>query len=300
MQRMLIVYNPRSSQAAEVREKVLSPAQKLAGYMIGKYEVANTNLEDNMTKLARLIEDGDVILAAGGDATAIIAVNAVMRSGKKAELAVLPYGNFNDLARTLQLKNLDEVVKARAKKFYPLAVYVNGKFWRYATCYVTIGMTAEAVTLYDKPAMREKLKSKYGREVSSYTELIGWYFRNRRKKQFIPAFALNGRAEDPRVSDYAAVNGRYMARVMRGREDFGKAKEFRSVTDRLTSFWRLFKLMSKSILDRVPGEPTTGDKLEFLTPATVALQAEGESEVFEKVRTIEIKKDGKWFKARQK
>ena len=161
MQRLLIVYNPHSSQYHGVREKVLTPAKKLAGYMVGKYEVAATNPDDNIKRLAKLIQDDDLVLAAGGDATGVIAANAVMKSGKKAELAVLPFGNFNDLARTLRLENLDDVLKAKKVKFYPLGIYVDDKFWRWATCYVTIGMTGEAVRLYDEPGMRKKLKSKF-------------------------------------------------------------------------------------------------------------------------------------------
>ena len=299
MQRVLIIYNPRSSRYADVREKVLTPAKKLSGYMIGKYEVAPTNPDDNMKKLAKLIQDGDLVISAGGDATGVIATNAVMKSGKKAELAALPFGNFNDLARTLQLETLDDVLKAKKVKFYPLGVYVDDKFWRWATCYVTIGMTGEAVRLYDEPEMRKKLKSQFGREVTSYTALAGWYFRNRHKKQFLPDFAMNGKAQDPRVTDYAAVNGRYMARVMRGREDYMDSKRFRSVTERMSSLVRMANLMGRSILNRVPGEDTTGDVLEFLRLGTVELQAEGERGKFEGAHKIEVKKGDKYFIARQ-
>ena len=126
MQRVLIIYNPRSSRYADVREKVLTPARKLSGYMIGKYEVAPTNPDDNMKKLAKLIQDGDLVISAGGDATGVIATNAVMKSGKKAELAALPFGNFNDLARTLQLESLDDVLKAK-KELKQIFTPMNAK-----------------------------------------------------------------------------------------------------------------------------------------------------------------------------
>jgi len=48
--------------------------------------------------------------------------------------------------------------------------------------------------------------------------------------------------------------------------------------------------MAKSILYRTPGNETKNDILEFLTPATVELQAEGEYEVFKNARKIEIRK----------
>ena len=103
MNRLIIVYNPRSSRYAEVKRDVLSRTRELKGYMIGKYEVAPTNLNDNINKLAKIIKDDDLILSAGGDATGIIASNAIIESQKSAFLAALPYGNFNDLARTLRI-----------------------------------------------------------------------------------------------------------------------------------------------------------------------------------------------------
>lgn len=324
MKRLIVVYNPRSSRYASVRDEVLNPLHKLHGYMVGKYKVAPTNIEDNIKQLAKIIKDDDFILSAGGDATGIIASNAILHSNRDAILAVLPYGNFNDLAATLRTHNLNDILKSsetsdntknlkavkssaatdlpaesKIKKFYPLEIFVDGKFYRYATCYVTIGMTAEAVKLYDTPNMRRRLKTQYGRDITSYTELIRWYFKNRHTKQFIPDFKYNGHPQPADSSDYAAVNGRRMARVMKGREDYLKPKEFRSVVGRLTHFWRLFDLMAKSIMDRVPGSPTTGDILEFDQPSSVEIQAEGESTVFTNAKKIEIKKGTKWFRVVQ-
>ena len=109
-------------------------------------------------------------------------------------------------------------------------------------------------------------------------------------------FKLNGVVQPAKTSDYAAVNGKSMARVMKGGEDYRDAEVFRSETDRLANFWRLFKLMAKSILVRVPGEETKGDTLEFLQPATVELQAEGEYKKFENISKIEIRKSKKCLK----
>lgn len=296
MKRLLIVYNPRSSRYADVREEVLAPARDLTGYMVGKYEIEKTDVDRNAKKFAGILKDGDMVLAAGGDATAVIAVNGILQSGRDVTLSVLPYGNFNDLARTLGTEKFEDVFKSRAGKLYPLEIVVDGKLLRYATCYVTMGMTAEAVKIYDGAKMRKVLKRKWGRYVGSYTNLMKWYFKNRHKHQFLPEFKLNGVLKDKRTSDYAAVNGKSMARVMKGGEDWTDSKRFRSETDRLTNFWRLVKLMTKSVLVRVPGEETTGDVLEFVKPGRVELQAEGESLVLEGVKKIEIKKGAKCLK----
>ena len=319
MQRVFLIYNPRSSRFAEVKQDVLDQIHNLKGYIVGKYEVSPTNLDDNISKFSKLLKNGDLVISAGGDATGVIAVNSIIKSGKDVTLAVLPYGNFNDLARTLGTKALEDVLHGRVaelggpprshcdvgenartgpvqRKLYPLEIWIDGKFFRYATCYVTIGMTAEAVHIYDQPAMRKKLKSHFGRSVSSYTSLASWYFKHRHKKQFLPEFTLNGQLQPLKSSDYAAVNGRSMARVMKGGEDYLKPKIFRSEVDRLTNLYRLTKLMLRSIFRRIPGSDTTGDVLEFVHPATITLQAEGEHQVFKNIKTIEIKKGTKCLK----
>ena len=157
-------------------------------------------------------------------------------------------------------------------------------------------MTAEAVSLYDTPKVRKKLKTNFGRKISSYTSLANWYFKNRHKKVFLPELKLNGNLQHKKTSDYAAINGRSMARVMKGGEDYKKPRIFRSETDRLANFWRLFKLMVKSIFHRIPGSETDGDVLEFTSPATVTIQAEGEYHTFKNIKTIEIKKGNKCLK----
>lgn len=299
MKRYIVVYNPHSSRYNDVRAKVLNKLTELSGCIIGKYEVKPTDVEQNSAELAKILKADDLVIAAGGDATGVIAANAILNSGKDATLAVLPYGNFNDLSRTLGTNTLEDILDHSCTIYYPLEILVDGAHYRYATCYVTIGMTAEAVKLYDSPKMRKKLKTAFGRKISSYTNLANWYFKNRHKKRFIPEFKLNDKLQHPKTSDYAAVNGRFMARVMKGGEDYKNAKVFRSETDRLTSFWRLFKLMFRSILFRTPGSETSGDILEFTKPATVELQAEGESCVLKDVSRIEIRKSKKCLKVIQ-
>ena len=335
MKRVLLIYNPRSSRFSDVQREVFPKVRELKGYIVGKYEVKPIDIEQNISNLAKIIHDDDIVISAGGDATGVIAANAIIKSNKSATLAALPYGNFNDLARTLKTKRFEDIgltsenglsrgfrsAAARGlarsphgdgrerrdprkaisdAKLYPLEILIDGKHWRYATCYVTIGMTAEAVKLYDSNKMRRKLKNSFGRRITSYTALANWYFKHRHKHIFLPAFKLNGEEQHLKTSDYAAINGRSMARVMKGGEDYMKPKIFRHETDRLaTSFPRLAKLMLKSIFHRIPGTDTTGDILEFINPATFTLQAEGESKRFENVNKVEIRKATKCIKVIQ-
>ncbi len=298
MQRLLLVYNPHSSQFCHVKEEILNHPEYFRGMQLGKYEIKKIGFEKNVENFSKLIRDGDVVLAAGGDATAAITVNAIMNSKKDARLAVLPYGNFNDLARTLNTRKIEEVLAnaMQPKKLYPLSIYVDGKFWRYASSYVTIGMTAEVCEIFDQKKIRKEMQKGRKTSVRSYFHMAAWYFKNRHKKTFLPEFTINGEAAPKGASDYAAVSGRSMCRVMKGGEDYLKPKKFRSMARKLTSFPKLFDLMVRSIFDRVPGNETGGDILEFLAPATVEIQAEGEYKMFHDIRKIEIRKDGKCLK----
>ena len=291
MQRLLIVYNPNSSQYIRVRDEILNRVTNLPGFLIGKFEIKKTSFGTNIARLIKILKDDDLVLATGGDATADITANAILESGKDATLAVLPYGNFNDLARTLGTMKLEDLglPNVNAHKFYPLKVIVDGKFWRYATCYATIGMTAEAVKIFDKPKIRGNMQK--GRKSSwrSYLQLTSWYFTHHRK-DFIPEFKLNGKLQRSKTSDYFAINGKYVARIMNGGTDFLKPKTFHSKAERLASSPRFLTWVTKSVFHRVPGEETTRDVLDFLRPDTISVQTAGESETFNNVARIEIKK----------
>ena len=298
MPRLILVYNPNSSNFKRVKKDILDDRQKIfQNYELDEYTIKKIGFDKNVQDLQKIIKDGDTLLAAGGDATAAITANAILHSKKDARLAVLPYGNFNDLARTLgtmKLNNID--FGSKSINLYPLEIYVDGQFWRYATCYVTIGMTAEAVELFDEPKFRKYMQKGHKSSWRSYLALAKWYFKNRHQKIFLPEFTINGKKTVKNASDYAALSGKSMCRVMKGGEDFKKPKIFRSKALKTISFPRLFCLMAKSILFRTPGDNTTGDVLDFKKPAEVELQAEGEYQTFKDVKKIEVKKGDKCLK----
>ena len=293
MRRLLIVYNPNSTNYKRVKTEVFPRIKAIKGYQVGKFAIEKTSFESNVIRLAEFLADTDIVISAGGDATSAISANAIVISGKDVTLGVLPYGNFNDLARTLGTMKYEDVFPLRSASvhaLYPLDIMVDGIHWRYATCYVTMGMTAESVAIFDEPKFRHYMQKGHKSSWRSYLALATWYFKNRHKKQFIPDFSLNGQATRSGTSDYCAISGRSMCRVMKGANDYLKPKIFRSETCRLTSFPRLFKLMVASIFVRVPGSDTTRDVIKFNAPAIVNLQAEGESCTFEGVRSLTIAK----------
>ncbi|MDO4741954.1 MAG: diacylglycerol kinase family protein [Candidatus Saccharibacteria bacterium] len=301
MKRLLIVYNPNSTHFKSVKSEVLDQSTTLSGYLVGKYVITKIGFEKNVEKLSGLIEDKDLVIVAGGDATASMAANAVLKSGKDATLGVLPYGNFNDFAHTLKTKTLLDVLDtSKATKFYPLSVFINGKFWRFAPCYVTIGMTAEATEVFGDAKTRQAIKKKHKSSWASYFYLAKWYFKNRRKKTFLPAFRLNSERDYKNQSDYFAINGSSVSHIMRSGRDYLRPRLFSSEIKELTKFRRLFAFMFLSIFSKIPSTETMGDTLEFFAPATIEVEAEGEYKIFENVRKVEIKKEPIFLKVIQK
>lgn len=281
MKRLIIVFNPRSSKAKLIREMVFEPARELAGFLVGKYEVLPTDVDDNAAKLAKILKDGDLVVTAGGDGTALIGLNGCMKSGKEVCLAAMPFGNFNDTAATLGKMKFEEIIdlflRGKGKKFYPLEVKVDDEHFRYAIGYVTVGMMAEATAIFDEKKIRTNLR-RGKRRIFSYTELAKWYFRNR-KGVFLP----EGK------TDYMAVNGRRVGGVMRGGEWFLTRKFLSGVFD-LSKVWRLAGFMTRAIFRQIPGQKTGKDILEFREETEVKVHMEGESKVFS-CRKIEIAKE---------
>lgn len=297
MKRLVIVYNPRSSHFKDVEENVIEPARHLTGWMVAKYEVAKIGVDENSRRLAKILKDNDLVIAAGGDGTASVAVNGVMLSSvKNVRLGVMGYGNFNDVSRSFGDMNFEEIIQANAHEVWPLRCIVNGKHWRYAMCYVTVGMFAEACAVFDEPKTRKTLRKGGRRTVFSLLTLVKWWFREH-KRVFLPSYYLSDVSGDSvdktATSDYMAVNSLTVAKIMKGDRLFRNKKEFLSATGELTRFWKLFGFMLKAVFKRIPAETSELDILRFNCPANVMIQAEGEYAELKDVKTIEVRKSAK-------
>ena len=298
MKRLFIVYNPRSSHYAQVKKDIIEKLKGLKGVMIGKFEVAPTNVDDNAKRLAKVLSSGDLVIAAGGDGTANIAVNGIMLSrAQNVKFGVIGYGNFNDVARTFGGLKLEDILRGRVRRVYPLECKINGKHWRFGMCYFTLGMFAEACACFDAPKTRKTLRKGGRKTIFSLMTLTKWWFKNRRRKFLPESFALGDSSEDftdcKKVSDYMAVNGRSVAKIMKGSDWYLKEGAFLSMTGQMTKFRKLVPMMMKSVLRRIPGEESDYDCLVFPEATKVMIQAEGEYKMISGVRTVEIMKVGK-------
>ncbi len=295
--RLILVYNPRSSHHKRIEEEVLAELRNLSGWMIGKYSVKKLSLDQNAEDLVRILADNDLLIVAGGDGTASMALNAVISSGKKVRLGVLGYGNFNDFARMLggnARGGVREIIQrfetGETKRIYPLEVKVNGEHWRYVACYATLGLLAEATEMMDEPAMREALNSGKHGPFFSLFRAIGWYFKHR-KKSFLPAqMTVNGRLVKKGTTDYLAVNGAHLAGLMRGGKWYLRGESFGSATKRLGGFWRMVGFGLRSVFWRMKLAESKQDVIEFPLDSAVEIQAEGEYCRLNKVSKVEIRK----------
>ena len=313
-QRLIVVYNPRSSKQARIKAEVLDKAKTLGGYMVGRYEVKPVPVDENATELSKVLVDGDLVVAAGGDGTGTMVLNAAMISERDVTLGVLGYGNFNDFAGMLGTKSLERIIadfeSGTTQRLFPIEAVLDGKHFRYAACYFTIGMFAESTEIFDAPDNRKSLKKGKKSLLFSIFKLAGWYFRNK-KREFLPKdiqlddvpmnrmkVTKSGRenrvmvAPSRRISDVLFVNGETIAKLMKGGEYWQSPEEFYVSFGRLKGFFRLCAFMLKSMFTKVPGkkvaakaEKTAEVKIDFSGPEEFEIQAEGE---YRKVKAKEL------------
>ncbi len=297
MRKLILVYNPKSSHYGEVEEKVLAPVRSLRGWMVGKYAIRPTDFEDNVRNLVKLFEDGDLAVAAGGDGTASMVINAIIRSGKKVTFGALGFGNFNDIARMFGfrqdqfLEMVESFQKGVVKTVFPLEISVNGKLWRYATSYCTVGMFARSTEIFDTPKVRKKLQKGKKGLIFSLWQLAKWYFRTGKKNR-LPAGSCNGETWSSKTTDYIALNSPTMAHLMRGGDWYLDEHNYLSSMQELGSFFRLVKFMLTSMREQVPSEIREEDVLTFAESSAVELHAEGEYQQMSDVQEIVVRKSG--------
>ena len=319
--RVVLVLNPRSTQAKKAETEILRPLnqflfeeKQVTGVTIFRYAVLPTDLDDNAKKLAEVIEDGDVVIAIGGDGTAAIGVNAVMLSGKRVAYYTLPYGNFNDIAKTVKM--------ARGREVYALEALVDEAHFRFALCYFTLGMLAESTKLFDEPRVREYLKKKKRHLFYSLWVLAVWFLKNRRQR-FLSrvkvmiwqakegsrcgdASRSDGLVNDGKIdssevglsellevkkaSDVIVLNGETMAKILKGGKYY-QAGEFLLSIKNLRGVFSVGWFMLRGFLCRVAGKKVGGVTLEFSDELeAMEIQSEGEYKKISQVRKIEFKK----------
>ncbi len=298
MKRLIIVYSPNSTLFSEVDKKVIEKSRKLKGWMVAKFLVKEASVQENARELSKLIRKGDLVLSAGGDGAATMSMNAIMKSGEIATLAVMPFGNFNDFVETLGRMDFDTIIRkfeeSRYDEFYPLEIKVNERHYVYSGMYFTVGMMAEASRVMKRKNVRRKLKRARNRMSFSAKKMFSWYMKNKWRKDLLPdGLRLNGKEVAKNSTDYVAINGGSMAGVVPGGVWYRSARQFWSGMMRNRSFWRMLRAFLVSLGGRLPGKESKGDILSFAKPCNVFVHAEGEGEELKDVSEISVLKSAK-------
>ena len=247
MQRLIIVYNPYSSKQAKIQKEVIEPLQNASGYQVGKFAIRQIPVEENAKNLIRVLMDGDLVVIAGGDGSATVGINAAMMTDKDITLGVLGYGNFNDMARMLGESNCQQLLADyeahNIQKMYPLESYIDGKFYKYAACYFTIGMFAESTEEFNAKDTRDNLKKGKKGMIYSIWKLARWYFKNK-KKSFLPSdIHMDDEPMGNKISDVMFVNSPTVAKIMKGGKYWCQPRVYHLSYGWLKSFFRLIGFM---------------------------------------------------------
>ena len=77
--KIILVINPRSTQARRAKKEILEPLNQFIFEQGGtkkvtvlKYEIQPTNVDENARGLAKMLSDDDIMITIGGDGTATI------------------------------------------------------------------------------------------------------------------------------------------------------------------------------------------------------------------------------------
>lgn len=261
--RVILVCNRKSTGYKRVEKEVVTPLREFIlqqkGMTFLRFDVESPTLEENADRLSKLIMDGDVVLVAGGDGTAGIGVNGIMQSDKDAKFYVIPYGNFNDIIQILRSNS--------GKKVYPIEALVDGKHFRYALAYFTVGMMAESTKIFDDEKIRRKLRKSKFNLIFSLKTLLMWFFVNR-KKDYI---TIDGQ----KYSDILVVNGKNVARLMKG-GDYYLGGNFLYTEQRLNNLFAMVFFMLQAMFSGIPGKKLKNKKIRFEEKQRIFIQSEGE------------------------
>ena len=261
--RVILVCNCKSTGHKRVEKEVVTTLREFIlqqkGITFLRFDVESPTLEENAKRLANLIGDGDVVLVAGGDGTAGIGVNGIMQSGKDAKFYVIPYGNFNDIIQILRSNS--------GKKVFPIEALIDGKHFRYALAYFTVGMMAESTKIFDDEKVRRKLRKSKFNLIFSLKTLLMWFFVNR-KKDYI---TIDGQ----KYSDILVVNGKNVARLMKG-GDYYLGENFLYTEQRLNNLFAMVFFMLQAMFSGIPGRKLKEKTIHFEEKQRIFIQSEGE------------------------
>lgn len=300
--RLVLVVNRRSSGYALVEKKIVRYIDEL-NLSAGErqtYEIEPTDPLDNAQKMAKILQNNDIVLVAGGDGTAHIATNAIILSGKTGiKIKYTGFGNFNDYAHSFSrnhykacIRALDEQQAKYAVK--PLEMHVNGQFYRYIPLYATIGLTAEMAEIFEHPKVRGALKKSPGRNTRLLLSLAAatrFYFSHRKDDLIETSKIKMNETElelNTKTTDLVFMNGPRMARIMRSRTNKKTLDNFGFTALDSSKIIKNLPFLIKGLFGFIPLKTAKKVEIFLKTPQDLQIQIEGESVKLEGVENISI------------
>ncbi|MEO8911626.1 MAG: diacylglycerol kinase family protein, partial [Candidatus Saccharimonas sp.] len=249
------------------------------------YQTITTRFPDteaNIDDIASRLVNGDMVISAAGDGTASQVANAILVSGVDAEVGFLPYGNFNDLALSHmnQKDSVTDLVRASAAKVIPLYVELDGKPWRYAPGYTTIGSTALLANQFSTDQSRKLLRfaPRSLKIAASLAQLADTYFRTRNDD--LPPFTTTEKSQlaGQPATDIIAINSPHVARMVRLQKLFYDSTEFGYKEINMAQFLRNVPFGIRALTSGAPLEMVNNSiSVHFDEPVKdLLIQTEGE------------------------
>lgn len=290
--KLVIVQNPYSTRHREVQAGVFDRLDA-AGITYDTITTRFSQAKDNIKDLADRLPDDAHIISAAGDGTSTQVVNAGLRAEfDDAVYSFIGYGNCNDLARGE--RNPLAVLQGdhHTVTHQPLSVEVNGKLWRYAPGYMTLGLTALIASGFASTASRERMRHTppHTKLVRSMGQVATTYLRAH--DTYLPPFTTNlSTIEQTNLTDVMMINSQCMGRVIRSSIDYPQTDFFGYYQADFSSGWKNIPFACSAIAGHTPAEKITNITLNFREPATILAQTEGEHAELQGVSTIRAYKD---------
>jgi diacylglycerol kinase family enzyme len=222
-ERLVVILNPKSSNAKTAERKVAELGETYPGRVIT--ENIGDTAEDNLNLLNRHLKPGDILVPAGGDGTISHLADHLLRPEtpknlRKAPILLLGTGRMNDIARMLngEYYNDPEYVlrHGRKLKIYPITCTMTplnpgGKPHIITALHsIGFGYSAEASKTYNEPGFRARQQKRYlvTREIELF-KVSAEILKNAKY------FDITYRGRKRKVLDITAANGSYIGKYYR-------------------------------------------------------------------------------------
>lgn len=297
-QRLVVVYSPGSTVSTKYDRTVRPALTKISSNLL---EIILTDIPyfAAREKITKELQDGDIVIAAGGDGLVNVALDAALISGCKVTCAVMPLGNFNDFSRAINgnVHDLSRILTSQTVDFYPLDLIINGRHKLYGMQYITFGASAKLTDWLNTPETRLLRRKVRGNSVLfgticvlNYNKIFGSLGDI---KSIMPSFNRGKQIySDNNIGFMLGGIGAYFQPGSGNLHLFDRQFWFHHAT-----------LTGKAAHDvpylaswfgrHVPGDITTHEALRFDKPTHLIAQVAGDKLVFEDVDEITCERSQK-------